>query len=268
MDKAGGLDDAVDMVADGACIYTGGAILHRKPMAFVRAVVAGRRRDLHLVSFAGSVDADLLVGAGCVTRLTTAYVGLGAYGRAPHVTAAVTNGRVVDDEHTEWMLLGQLRAAAMGIPFLPTRAGTGSQIAAGLGFRQIEDPYGGDTFIAVPPLQPDVTVLHAWRATREGDVQFCWPPEHLWDVDVLAARAARRVIVTVDEVVGRDVVMEQPQLTRLFGFDVDVIVHAPDGAWPTASPPLHPEPDASAITEYVSSGGVMSSLNPTHVASS
>ena len=170
------LDAAAGLVGDGDTVYTGGAVLRRKPMALLRALVAAGRRDLDVVTFAGSLDVDLLVGAGVARSVSTGYVGLGHHGFAPRFTAAVLAGDVDDREHTEWTLLGQLRAAAMGIPFLPTRAGAGSAIVADLGLQQVVDPYGGGTYHALPPLRPDVTLLHAWRASPAGDVQFSWPP--------------------------------------------------------------------------------------------
>lgn len=259
--RRGDLAGAVELVPDGAVVWFGGAVLRRKPMAVVHALADAGRRDLHVITFAGSLDVDVLVGAGCATTVSTAYVGLGHHGFAPRFSAAVTAGAVGDREHTEWSLLGRLRAAVMGIPFLPTRAGTGSDIVADLGFATVTDPYGGASYVALPPLQPDVAVLHAWRASPAGDVQLPWPPEHLWDVDVLAARAARRVVVTVEEVVDAEVLQAEPHLTRLFGFEVDLVVEAPGGAWPTASPPAHDE-DAAAVAAYARSQGDRASILP------
>lgn len=245
---------AADLVADGDTVYVGGAVLRRKPLALCRALVEAGRRDLHVVTFAGSLEVEVLLAGGAVTTVSSAYVGLGHHGFAPRFRAASEQGGVVDHEHSEWTLLGRLRAAEMGVPFLPTRGGTGSEVVDALGYATVDDPYHGATYLAVPPLHPDVTLLHAWRASPAGDVQFVWPPEHLWDVDVLAARAARRVVVTVDEVVDDDVVAAEPQLTRLFGFEVDAIVHAPRGAWPTASPPVYDE-DADAVAAYLAADG-------------
>lgn len=256
-DRLRTLDDAVAQVRDGSVLYVGGAVLRRKPMAFCHALVAAGRRDLHLVTFAGSLEVEVLLAGGAVSVVSSAYVGLGHHGTAPHFRMASESGDLDDREHSEWSLIGRLRAAEMGVPFLPTRGGTGSEIVEALGYVTIEDPYEGGAYLAVPPLRPDVSVLHAWRGTVEGDVQFAWPPEHLWDVDVLAARAAHHVIVTVDEVVGPDLVAAQSHLTRLFGFEVDAVVHVPDGAWPTASPPTYEE-DEEAISAYLASSGDVS----------
>ena len=130
------------------------------------------------------------------------------------------------------MLVGGLRAAVMGVPFLPTRAALGSDLVAERGFRTVRDPYGGDELLAVPAIHPDVAFVHAWRADEEGNVQFPWPPDHLADVDVLVARAARTTIVSVEEIVPAEVVAAEPERTKLFGFEIDLLVEAPGGARP------------------------------------
>lgn len=243
------LDDALRMVPDGATVAVGGAILHRKPVAFLRALAGEGRRGLTVITFAGSVDVEVLLAGGCVSELRTAYVGLGEHGFAPRFRAVAESGEVRDQEWSEWTLLGGLRAAMMGLPFLPTRAGMGSEVVANLPLGQLKDPFGSGTYLAIPPMRPDVAVLHAWRASPAGDVQFPWPPEHLWDVDVLMARAARSVIVTVEEVVSAETIAADSVLTRLFGFEIDMVVHSPGGSWPTGSGPDH-EPDHAAIAAY------------------
>lgn len=258
------VEEAVALVPSGACLYVGGAVLRRKPLAFLRALVAAGSRDLDVVTFAGSLDVDLLVAGGAARSISSAYVGLGPLGFAPAYTAAVKAGTLDDREHTEWTLLGRLRAAAMGVPFLPTRAGAGSDVVAELGLSTVTDPYGGGTYLALPPLCPDIAVLHAWRASPAGDVQLAWPPEHLWDVDVLAARAARTVIVTVEQVVPAEAVAAAPEHTRLFSFEVDAVVALPGGAWPTASPPCA-ETDHDAVRAYAAAGGDVALLEPASV---
>jgi glutaconate CoA-transferase subunit A len=225
-------------------------------MALVKALVDAGRRNLDVITFAGSLDVEVLVAAGAVRSVAAAYVGLGRYGFAPQFVRAVKEGEIEDLEYSEWLMLHGLRAAAMGVPFLPTRGGLGSELLGHLAVEHIVDPYGGATFLAVPPLRPDVTVIHAWRASEDGNVQFAWPPEHLWDVDVMAARASESVIVTVEEIVDSDDIADQPHLTRLFGLEVDAVVEVPGGAWPTASPPLYQE-DPETLKRYVDSKGAM-----------
>src|SRR5439155_25323314 len=176
------------------------------------------KHDLDLVTFTGSVDVELLLAAGALRSVTSSYVGLGPYGPARGFAAAVASGAIDDRELSEWMLVGGLRAAAMGIPFIPTRAGLGSQLVAERDLRTVRDPYGGDELLAVPALRPDVGFVHAWRADEDGNVQFPWPPDHLADVDLLVARASRTTVVSVEEIVPREVVAADAERTKLFGF--------------------------------------------------
>ncbi len=251
---------AADTVHDGETVYFGGTVLDRKPMELTRALIGAGRRDLDVVTFAGSLEIELLVAAGSVRSVAAAYVGLGRFGPAPRYVAGVKAGRFDDLEYSEWSLLGRLRAASMGIPFLPTRAGTGSETLAIHDFASVADPYSGDTYVALPPLQPDIALLHAWRASPSGHVQMASPPQHLWDVDVLAARAADRVIVGVDQIVSEEAIASTPEHTRIFGFEVDMVVELPRGSWPTSSPPQH-DVDEGAIGTYVSSGGEPGTLD-------
>ena len=159
-----------------------------------------------------------------------------------------------DRELSEWMLVDGLRAATMGIPFLPTRAALGSKLVELSGFHTVVDPYTGGEFLAVPPIRPDVGIVHAWRADEDGNVQFPWPPDHLADADVLVARASLVTIVTVEEIVPRDVVADVTERTRLFGFEVDLLVEAPGGARPGSCPPLYGE-DEAWLEEHAAAAG-------------
>jgi glutaconate CoA-transferase subunit A len=142
----------------------------------------------------------------------------------------------------------------MGVPFLPTRAAIGSDLVTARDMRRVIDPYSGEAFLAVPALRPDVAIIQAWRADVDGNVQVPWPPDHLWDVDVVLARAARTVVVCVEEIVPQDTIRRDAQLTRLFSFEVGHVVRAPGGSWPTASPPLHAE-DAPWLHRHAADPG-------------
>lgn len=247
--RRGSWDDAIALVHDGSTVAFGGAVLRGKPVAAARALALGGKRELELVSFTGSLEVELLLAAGALRRVVSSYVGLGPHGLARGFSAAVADGRIEDWELSEWMLVGGLRAAAMGLPFLPTRAALGSQLVTERAFRTVQDPYTGDELLAVPAIRPDVAFVHAWRADEEGNVQLPWPPDHLADVDLLVARAATTTVVSVEEIVAADVVAAEPERTKLFGFEVDLLVEAPGGARPGALPPLHDE-DSAWITEH------------------
>lgn len=234
-------EDVVAAVPDGATLGIGGVGLSRKPMRAVLEIARAGRRDLDLVTFVGGLDVEVLLAADALRSVAASSVGLGLHGRAPRFAEAVAGEEVEDREMSEWMLVGGLRAAAMGVPFLPTRAGIGSDLVTARGLRRVVDPYDGESFLAVPALRPDVAIIQAWRADASGNVQVPWPPDHLWDVDVVLARAARTVVVCAEEVVGQDTIARDGQLTRLFSFEVGHVVAASGGSWPTAHPPLHVE---------------------------
>ncbi len=233
------LEEALGFVRDGDTVAIGGAVLSRKPMAAVRALAASGRRDLELVTFAGSLEVEELVAAGAVRAVRSSYVGLGPHGPAARFVAAVGAGTLEDLEESEWMLLGRLRAAAAGMPFLVTRAGLGSDLVAARGLREVADPYTEERLLAVPALKPDVAILHAWRSDDHGNVQTSWPPDHLADVDLLMARAARRVIVTVEQLADPEEVLATARDTVLYPFEIDAVVVAEHGAMPTALPPFY-----------------------------
>jgi glutaconate CoA-transferase, subunit A len=240
------LDDAVAAIRDGMTVGIGGSVLSRKPMAAVRGLAARGVRGLELVAFTGSLDVELLVGAGAARAVRSSSVSLGLAGPATRFAAAVEEAALEDLEESEWMLLGRLRAAASGMPFLPTRAALGSELVELRGLHEVADPYTGERALAIPPLRLDVALIHAWRADAQGNVQLAWPPDHLWDVDILLARAARRVIVTTDNLVSESEVTASADRTVLFGFEVDAVVETERGAFPTASPPDY-EADVAAV---------------------
>ncbi len=242
--RQGGWDDAVELVPDGALVGFSGAILRGKPVVAGQALARAGKRDLDLVTFTGSLEVELLLAAGALRSVTSSYVGLGAHGPARGFAAAVAAGMLDDRELSEWMLVGGLRAAAMGLPFLPTRAGLGSELVEARALRTVIDPYGGEEYLAVPAIRPDVAFVHAWRADPDGNVQLPWPPDHLADVDLLVARAARTVVVSVEQVVPAEEVAAAPERTKLFGFEVDLLVESPRGAWPGSLPPLYEDDEA------------------------
>lgn len=239
MARLGTWDQAVALVEDGMRVGFSGAILRGKPVAAAMALAASGRRDLELVTFTGSVEVEVLLAAGALRSVVSSYVGLGPHGAARGFGAAVSSGAIEDREMSEWMLVGGLRAATMGVPFIPTRAAIGSQLVADRGLQMVRDPYTSEDFLAVPALHLDVAFVHAWRADPEGNVQLPWPPDHLADVDLLIARSARKVVVSVEEIVSPEVVAESAERTKLFGFEVDLLVEAPRGGWPGSVPPLY-----------------------------
>jgi glutaconate CoA-transferase subunit A len=249
-DRTSSLEVALGLIPDGALLGIGGALLKRKPVRFLAALATAGRRDLRAVSFLASLDAELLAAYGCLAELHCGYVGFEQLGFAPAVNAATDAGTIRRVDYSEVMFTSGLRASLAGLPFLPTRAGIGSQVTADAGIRTVTCPYTGDQLLAAPALRPDISVLHAAAADREGNVLGPEQADFLFDMDANLARASRRVIVTVEELVDAADTLAANRRTLLFGFEVDAVVVLPDGARPTALPGDYPAA-VKAVSRYL-----------------
>jgi glutaconate CoA-transferase subunit A len=229
-------------------------LLKRKPVAFMAALAAAGRRNLRAISFLASLEAELLVAHGALAELHCGYVGFEGLGFAPAVNAATDEGTLRRVDYPEVMFISGLRASLGGLPFLPTRAGAGSQVVADLGTRTVTCPYTGQELLAAPAIRPDVTVLHAEAADREGNILGPVQADFLFDLDANMARASERTIVTVERIVGHDEILAANRRTLLFGFEVDAVVLLPDGARPTALPGYYPS-DVTALNRYLETVG-------------
>ena len=229
LDKRLSLHEVVASIPDGAVLALGGNTLHRAPCAVVHELVRQGKRDLTLVKTASSYDTDLLCGAGCVRRAELAFVGFeNVFGLAPRYRQAIETGRVKLREHACYSIITGLRAAVQGVPFLPIAGMHGSDVVAASGFKTVQDPYSGQTLIAVQALQPDVAVVHVQEADAEGNGVIYGTRFE----DVLAAQAARRVVLTCERVVPGEQIARRPELTAIPGYLVEAVVEAPRGAWP------------------------------------
>ncbi len=248
------LEDALALVPDGALLGLGGALLKRKPVAFLAALVAAGRDRVRAASFLASLDAELLAAHGRLAELHCGYVGFEQLGFAPAVDAATADGSLRRIDYSELLYVGGLRAAIAGLPFLPTRGAMGSQVAADLGVLPVTCPYTGEQLLAARALRPDVAVIHAEAADAEGNVLGPEQADFLFDMDASLARASRCVIVTVERVIERDQIVRTNRRTLLFGFEVDAVVVLPGGARPTALPGFYPA-DVAALARYLTGAG-------------
>lgn len=236
MSKVIALDEAAALVRDGARIaFGGGGAAMRRPMAFARALVRAGARDLNVFHMLGGLETDLLIGAGAVASTNCAYLGLLEHGQAPAFQRAAREGRIEVNEYSEFMYIASLRAADLGIPFIPWKTPWGSQMVAALRLRTVRDPYSDAELLAVPAAEIDVAVLHVDRADDDGYVEAPAEPDLIWDYDYLVGRIARTTIVCAEEIAPpRD-----PARVALVGREVAHVVETPRGAWPTGSHPRY-----------------------------
>ncbi|MGV9800238.1 CoA transferase subunit A [Mycobacterium sp. NPDC003449] len=229
-DKVTTAADAIRrLVPDGAVIGVGGTNHARTPMALLIEVLRQGRTGLTMTRPLSCFEAELMLATGTAERIMTSWVGIGhGWGLAPVVRQLVEQGRPVFEE---WSHLGiglRYKAGAMGVPYLPTVSMLGSDIDAQLGLAKVTCPYTGQLLNAVPSLNPDVALIHVQRADPLGNAQI--DGYQLMDGDL--ALAARRVILTAEEIVTTDEFRSDPARTAIPGFAVDAVVHQPMGAYP------------------------------------
>jgi glutaconate CoA-transferase, subunit A len=228
------LDEALNCIADG-CMLAVPREVSGVPMAATRALIRRGIKRLHLVALpTSSLQADLLIGAGCVETLETSAVSLGEFGPAPRFTAAITQGAIKMRDATCPALHAAFQAAEKGVPFMPLRGLIGSDL---LKYRDdwkvIDSPFGAnDPIVLLPAIKPEVALMHAPMADRHGNV---W----IGQVRELAtmAHAAEKTVVTVEKIHDGNL-LDDPVLAAgtLPGFYVESVVVAGRGAWPLPLP--------------------------------
>ncbi|MDA3648877.1 acyl CoA--acetate/3-ketoacid CoA transferase subunit alpha [Saccharopolyspora indica] len=236
-DKVLTADEVVAGLSDGMTIGIGGWGSRRKPMALVRAILRSPLRDLTLVSYGGP-DVGLLCAAGKLRKLVHGFVSLDSVPLDPHFRAARQRGELEVAEYDEGMVLAGLRAAAARLPFLPTRAGLGSDVMAlNPDLRTVTSPYAdGEELVAMPALQLDVALVHLNRADRYGSAQYLGPDPYF---DDLMCAAAQRSYVSCEEIVPTERLLENgpPQSLLLNRTHTDGVVETPNGAHFTSCAP-------------------------------
>jgi glutaconate CoA-transferase subunit A len=231
-----GLEEAAASIPDDASIAPGGFMLGRAPMALVFALVRQGRRGLKVVSLPNPLPAEILVAAGAVARVEFLFSAITLDGRVrsmPCLKRAIEAGTLAWAEHDGYRLVQSLRAAAMGLPFLPVPDFGGSALAAQNPLPTVEDPFTGERVHVERACYPDVALIHARAADEDGNLWIEDPT-----TDLLTAGAARRIVATAEERLPR-----VPRAT-IPGFMVDLIVEEPRGAYPTGCTGLYPADEA------------------------
>jgi len=250
-DKRTTLDDAIAHVRDGATVALGGGLAARLPMALVRALVRQGTTGLRVVGSAHSIDVDLLIGAGAVAVCEESYVGFEQdLGLAPAFRRAAESGSLAVRESSCVTMLTQLRAAEMGVPFLPVRGLLGTDLPTlHPEWGTVTCPFTGEVLAAVPALVPDVALLHAPIGDRAGNLHLDQP----YVLDERFAHASRVVVATVDRLVETAEVVAAG--VTVPAHVVTAVVEAPFGAHPTSCYPGYAY-DRAHLAEYVKAASV------------
>jgi glutaconate CoA-transferase subunit A len=218
------------------------------PMEATRALIRRGVRSLYLVTLpTSSLQADMMIGAGCVSVLETSAVSLGEFGAAPRFTAAVKSAGIRVMDATCPALHAAFQAAEKGVPFMPLRGIIGSDLLAHRpDWRVIDNPFAAaDPIVVLPAIRPDVSLIHAPMADRAGNVWIGRQREL-----ATMAHASARTVVTVEKIVDGSL-LDDPVLAAgtLPGFYVETIAVAENGCWPLGLPD-HYGTDAAHLKEY------------------
>jgi glutaconate CoA-transferase subunit A len=201
--------------------------------AAAHEIIRQGRRDLTLCRMTPDLIYDQMIAAGCARKLVFSYLGNPGVGALHCIRRAVEKGvpqPLEIEEYSHFGMVGRYMAGAARLPFFPLRSYLGADLAAANPhIRFVDSPYGDGQVAVVPPLNPDVAIVHAQRADTAGNTQI-WG---LLGVQKEVAFAARRVIVVVEEIVDEAVIRSDPNRTVIPGLVVDAVVHQPYGAHPS-----------------------------------
>ena len=227
-----------ELVPDGCSVALGLQMEQMIPFAAGHEIIRQKRRDLRLIGPISDILFDQLIGAGCVKDVVAAWVGNVMMGSAynfrraaEHENPGTPGEKLKVFNMTNFCISLGLQAGAMGVPFLPTRTAMGGDIPKGNHFfYQVISPFEPkETLLAVRAIQPDVTIVHVQRADKSGNAH-CWGN---FGVMLEGVRAARKVLLSAEEIVAEEVIANDPNRTVIPGFLVSAVVHCPYGAHPS-----------------------------------
>jgi glutaconate CoA-transferase subunit A len=230
MTKLISLSEAIsEYVNDGDTVYAAG-FTHLIPFAAGHEIIRQRKRDLVLARATPDLIYDQMVAAGCARKVIWSYMGNPGVGSLRIVRGSVERDELEWEEYSHFGMITRLQAGASGLPFLPmNQVGVQDLEKANPLIKRIPDPYGGKDVIVVPALNPDVAIVHVQRADANGNA-------HLWGIigeQKEAAFAAKRVILTAEEIVDESVIRSDPNRTMIPGIIVNAVCHVPYACHPS-----------------------------------
>ncbi|MFL7893199.1 MAG: CoA transferase subunit A [Anaerolineales bacterium] len=216
-------------VHSGDTIYAAG-FTHLIPFAAGHEIIRQGLRDLVIARATPDLIYDQLVAAGCARKVIFSYMGNPGVGSLHVVRSEIEAGRLEWEEYSHFSMITRLQAGAAGLPFLPMNPTAALDLEkANPLYRKVKDPYSDREVVTVPALNPDVAIVHVQRADSEGNA-------HIWGIigeQKEAAFAARRVILTAEEIVSQELIRSDPNRTLIPGFIVDAVCHVPYAAHPS-----------------------------------
>ena len=230
MTKLVSLSDAIAAyVNDGDVLYAAG-FTHLIPFAAGHEIIRQGKKNLTLARATPDLIYDQMVAAGCARKVIFSYMGNPGVGSLRIVRSAIEQGKLEWEEYSHFGMITRLQAGASGLPFLPmNQTGATDLEQANPNIKRIPDPFGGKDVIVVSALNPDVAIVHVQRADENGNA-------HLWGIigeQKEAAFAAKKVIVTAEEIVDESVIRSDPNRTMIPGIVVSAVCHVPFACHPS-----------------------------------
>lgn len=264
MSKVYSMHDAIaKFVESGDTICFGGFTTNRKPYAAVYEILRQGQKDFTVWAGPAGGDWDMLIGEKRVKAYINCYTANSGFTNVSRrFRAAIEEGELTYEDYSQDVLMLQLHAASLGLPYLPVRLMNGSGLTKYWGiskekratmdsvdndkFAMVENPFQpGEQVVAVPVPKLDTAIIHVQKASPDGTCIIEGDEFH--DVDI--AVAARKVIVTCEDLVSNEFIRQDPSLPNVFGECVDAVVHVPYGAWPSQCYGYYDD-DPVALTEY------------------
>ncbi len=220
-------------VPDGSYIGSGGFGGVRIAAELLHEIVRQRKKNLSLAGHTTTHDYQILMAGKCVSRVDVAYiVGLEARGLSPNARRVTQSGDIELVEWTNAALAWRLRAAVMGVPFIPARIMLGTDTYKYSGAKTIRCPFTGKKLLALPALYPDVSLIHVHRCDSYGNAQI----DGIIVVDEDLARASKHVIISTEKLISNDEIRQNPDKTNIPFYCVDAVVESPYGCYPGNMP--------------------------------
>lgn len=230
MSKVVSLQEAIQtFVHDGDLVYAAG-FTHLIPFAAGHEIIRQERKDLILARATPDLIYDQMIAAGCARKVVFSYSGNPGVGSLKWLRDGMQNGTLEWEEYSHFSMISRLQAGASGLPFMPMKL-TGAMDLERVNpqYKRITDPYTGEEVMAVPPLLPDVAIVHVQRSDAEGNAQ-------IWGIigeQKEAAFASKHVILTAEEIVDEEVIRSDPNRTLIPSMIVNAVCHVPYCAHPS-----------------------------------
>ena len=222
-----------NLVHDGDYIAIGGFGANRIPTAVVHEIVRQRKQNLAFAGHTSTHDFQVLIAGDCLRKVDIAYIiGLEARGLSPNARRAIESGKIQLTEWTNAAMSWRLKAAAMGVPFLPARNMLGTDTFKHSAAKEILCPFTGQKLVAYPALFPDFAAIHV----HESDVYGNCRVRGVTISDQDLAKASKRVVITAERLIPTEQIRQNPEGTFLPYWCVDAVIEVPYGSYPGNMP--------------------------------